>query len=156
MLQAPAKRSPEFWGKILGFPSFFCKCGKARKKPGKARSVRALLVFQEFLENPGKPWQNFPRFPGFSLCAKKPRSFWLEWFLALPGSSLIPGFPGKPRDGLRASSAIWASEASLARTRERAAKRRGGRGKASRSCVLARLSSLAQIGKLARRLAKRN
>ena len=42
---------------------------------------------------------------------------------------------------LRASSPVWASEASLARTRERAAKR-----------VLARLASLAQIGELARRL----
>ena len=47
---------------------------------------------------------------------------------------------------LRASSPIWASEASLARTRERA------RGLAARSRVLARLVSLAQIGELARRL----
>ena len=45
---------------------------------------------------------------------------------------------------LRASSPIWASETSLARTRERAAK--------PRSRVLARLASLAQIGELARRL----
>ena len=43
---------------------------------------------------------------------------------------------------LRASSAIWASEVSLARTRERGA---GAR-------VLARLPSLAQIGEIARRL----
>ena len=49
---------------------------------------------------------------------------------------------------LRASSPIWASETSLARTREGAAKPRG----AFRSRVLARLSSLAQIGELARRL----
>ena len=47
---------------------------------------------------------------------------------------------------LRASSPIWAREASLARTRERAAKPRGA---APRSRVLARL---AQIGELARRL----
>ena len=40
---------------------------------------------------------------------------------------------------MRASSSIWASEASLARTRERGAKER-------------RLTSLAQIGELARRL----
>ena len=46
---------------------------------------------------------------------------------------------------LRASSPIWASEASLARTRERG-------GFAARSRVLARLASLAQIGELARRL----
>ena len=46
---------------------------------------------------------------------------------------------------LRASSPIWSSEASLARTRERAAK-------PPRSRVLARLASLAQIGELARRL----
>ena len=47
-----------------------------------------------------------------------------------------------------ASSLIWASETSLARTRERVAKPRG----ALRSCVLARLPLLAQIGELARRL----
>ena len=46
-----------------------------------------------------------------------------------------------PQGSLRASSPFSASEASLARTRERAAKR-----------VLARLASLAQIGELARRL----
>ena len=49
-------------------------------------------------------------------------------------------------DSLRASSPIWASEASLAKTRERAAKPRGP------SLVLSRLASLAQIGELARRL----
>ena len=49
---------------------------------------------------------------------------------------------------LRANSPIWASETSLARTRERAAKPRG----ASERLVLARLTSLTQIGELARRL----
>ena len=64
----------------------------------------------------------------------------------------------KPRnhtcDSLRASSPIWASETSLARTRERAAKPRGAeeRPSAPRSRVLARLATLAQIGELARRL----
>ena len=54
----------------------------------------------------------------------------------------------KLRSGsLRASSPIWASDASLARTRERAAKPRGA--EAPRSRVLARL---AQIGELAPRL----
>ena len=43
---------------------------------------------------------------------------------------------------------IWASEASLARTRERGAPP----GFAAHSRVLARLVSLAQIGELARRL----
>ena len=135
MLQAPAKRSPEFWGKMFGFPSFFANA----EKPGKS------------LEKPGKPWQNFPRFPGFSLCAKNPRSFWLEWFLALPGSSLIPGFPGKPRDSLLAYLGGWSESRENARASGEAPR---GRGKAPRSCVLARLSSLAQIGELARRLAK--
>ena len=51
---------------------------------------------------------------------------------------------------LRASSPIWASEASLARTRERAAKPRGA--EAPRSRVLARLALPAQTGELARRL----
>ena len=51
---------------------------------------------------------------------------------------------------LRARSPIWASETSLARTRERAAKPRS----APRSRVLARLTSLAHIGELARRLGR--
>ena len=50
---------------------------------------------------------------------------------------------------LRASSPIWASEASLARTRERGA---APRGFAARSRILARFVSLAQMGELARRL----
>ena len=53
-------------------------------------------------------------------------------------------------DSLRASSPIWASETSLARTRERAAKLR--EAEAPRFRVLARLALLAQIGELARRL----
>ena len=56
---------------------------------------------------------------------------------------------------LRASSPIWASEASLARTRLRGVEERRAypapRGFAARSRVLARLVSLAQIGELARR-----
>ena len=52
---------------------------------------------------------------------------------------------------LRASSLIWASEASLARTRERGAFYSAPRGFAARSRVLGRLVSLAQIGELPRR-----
>ena len=52
-----------------------------------------------------------------------------------------------PQACLRASSPIWASEASLARTRERGAE-------AARSRVFTRLASLAQIGELAGRLAR--
>ena len=55
---------------------------------------------------------------------------------------------------LQASSPIWASEASLARTCERGAELLSSapRGFAARSRVLARLVSLAEIGELARRL----
>ena len=56
------------------------------------------------------------------------------------------------KDSLRASSPIWASEANLARTCERAAKPRGAGASPPRSRVLARLTSLAQIGELARRV----
>ena len=56
------------------------------------------------------------------------------------------------KDSLRASSPTWASEASLARTCERAAKPRGAGASPPRSRVLARLTSLAQIVELARRL----
>ena len=55
-----------------------------------------------------------------------------------------------PTFSLRAGSPIWASEASLGRTRERRAE--DPRGFAARSRVLARLVSLAQIGELASRL----
>ena len=55
-----------------------------------------------------------------------------------------------PLCSLRASSPVWAGEASLARTRERGAS--APRGFAALSHVLARLASLAQIGELARRL----
>ena len=55
-----------------------------------------------------------------------------------------------PTFSLRASSPIWASEASLARTRERGAEE--PRGFAARSRVFARLVSLAKIGELVRRL----
>ena len=58
----------------------------------------------------------------------------------------------RKRLSLRASSPIWVSEVSLARTRERGG--RAPRGFAARSRVLARLASLAQIGELARRLKK--
>lgn len=56
-------------------------------RPGKARSVRALLAFQEFLEKPGKQGENFPHLQGFSLCAKTTgasdkKDFWHS--LALP------------------------------------------------------------------------
>ena len=54
------------------------------------------------------------------------------------------GCPFLPSFSLRASSPIWASETSLARTRERAAKPRGAEERP--------LASLAQIGELARRL----
>ena len=53
---------------------------------------------------------------------------------------------------LRASSPIWATEASLARTRDRGAFYSAPRGLAARSRVLARLVSLAQIGELVCRL----
>ena len=59
-------------------------------------------------EKPGKIKRKFPRFPGFSLCAKKKaRSFWLEWFLAHPGFSLIPGFPGKPGKTWKSQEKIY-------------------------------------------------
>ena len=61
-------------------------------------------------------------------------------------------YKSKVCDSLRASSPIWASEASLARTRERAAKPRGAEERTPRSRVLARLT---QIGELARRLGLR-
>ena len=61
-------------------------------------------------------------------------------------------YKSKVCDSLRASSPIWASEASLARTCERAAKPRGAEERTPCSCVLARLT---QIGELARSLGLR-
>ena len=57
-----------------------------------------------------------------------------------------------PCPSLQASTPIWASEVSLARTCERGGEAPARRGFAPRSHVLARLASLAQIGELARRL----
>ena len=61
-------------------------------------------------------------------------------------------YKSKVCDSLRASSPIWASEASLARTRERVAKPRVAEESTPRSRVLARRT---QIGELARRLGLR-
>ena len=44
-----------------------------------------------------KARRKFSTLSGLFLMCKKDRSFWKEGFLALPGSSLILGFPGKPR-----------------------------------------------------------
>ena len=64
--------------------------------------------------------------------------------------SLYPKQTGASYASLRASSPVWSSEASLARTPFPAP-----RGFAASSRVLARLVSLAQIGELARRLARK-
>ena len=58
---------------------------------GNARSVRALWALQEFLEKPRNLRENFPRFLGFSLCAKKPRASHfsgLPWLFLDSGVSL--------------------------------------------------------------------
>ena len=67
-LQKRAKKSPEFRGKIPGFPRFFAH----KEKPGKpgvswlsrkARRLLAFHVFQEILESVES--QETPHFPGF-------------------------------------------------------------------------------------------
>ena len=86
-------------GSILAENSWLCRilcmCGKAKEKVGKSRSVHASLAFQEFLENPGKPGDNFPHFPGFSLSAKKPWPSNSD--LALLTPPWFRGFLEKPR-----------------------------------------------------------
>ena len=81
-----------------------------------------------------------------------------EWLYIIYGMSFFPRknrlWIRKPNrlisSSLRASSPIWASEASLAKTCERAAKPRGAveRPSAPRSRVLARLTLLAQLESL--------
>ena len=67
-LQKRAKKSPEFRGKIPGFPRFFAH----KEKPGKpgvswlsrkARRLLAFHAFQDFLESVES--QDSPHFPGF-------------------------------------------------------------------------------------------
>ena len=74
----------------------------------------------------------------------------IHWIVIYPVDSAIQRLNNLVQASLRESSPIWASEASFARTRERGAS--APRGVASRSRVLVRLVSLAQIGELARRL----
>ena len=70
----------------------------------------------------------------------------VEWRLRL--AQIISLYVYKGSSSLRASSPIWASEASLARTREQAAKPPGAGERPPLSRVLARLTSLTQIGEL--------
>ena len=98
----PAKRSRNSPGSILAENSWlfriFCTCGKAKKKVGKPRSVHAPLAFQEFLEKPGKPGDNFSHFPGFPLSAKKP---WpSDSDLALLTPPWFRGYLEKPRNNI--------------------------------------------------------
>ena len=99
----PAKRSPEFsrinFAENSWLCRIFCTCGKVKKKVGKSRSVHAPLAFQEFLEKPGKPGDNFPHFPGFALSAKKP---WpSDSYLAILTPPWFRGFLEKPRNNIQ-------------------------------------------------------
>ena len=69
---------------------------KSQEKARKSQECPGPLAFQEFLEKPGEPRKKISSLSRLFLMCKKARSFWLEWLLAHPGSSLIPGFPGKP------------------------------------------------------------
>ena len=84
----PAKRSAEFQGKISGFP-----CGKARKKPGKARSDLSLQTFQKFLESPESQGKLFHSF--WALMCKKGTELLTRMISSTLGSPLILRFPGK-------------------------------------------------------------
>jgi len=93
--------------------------------------------------------------PSGSLRGGERRILGVAWQTLLTGVRLrLQRRLSKPVCSLRASSPIWASEASLARTRERGAEilSPAPRGFAAHSRVLARLFPLAQIGELASRL----
>ena len=67
-------------------------------------------------------------------------------------TAVLQSFEFPKKRSLRASSPIWASEASLPRTREREGLRTpfpSPRGFAARTRILTRLISLAQTGELA-------
>ena len=81
--------------KFLTFLTFL-HIGKSREKARKSQECPGPLAFQEFLEKPGEPRKKISSLSRLFLMCKKARSFWLEWLLAHPGSSLIPGFPGQP------------------------------------------------------------
>ena len=95
-LQKGARNFPEFRVKFLAFLAFL-HIRKSQEKARKSQECPGPLAFQEFLEKPGEPRKKISSLSRLFLMCKKARSFWLEWLLAHPGSSLIPGFPGKPR-----------------------------------------------------------
>ena len=81
--------------KFLAFLAFLHR-RKSQEKARKSQECPGPLAFQEFLEKPGEPRKKISSLSRLFLMCTKARSFWLEWLLAHPGSSLIPGFPGKP------------------------------------------------------------
>ena len=118
-LQKGARNSPEFRGKIPGFPGFFAHKEKPGKSPEKPRVSGPSWLSRNSWKSQESLERKFPRFPGFSLCAKKPGASdqndcwhilvfpWFRGFLEslekprenLPhvtlGSSLIAGLPRK-------------------------------------------------------------
>ena len=71
----PCKRSPEFWGKILGFRSFFAnaeKLGKSLEKPG----VSGLSWFsRNSWKSPESHDKIFHAFRAFPYMQKNPGAF---------------------------------------------------------------------------------
>lgn len=70
---------------------------KSYEKAWKSRECPSSPGFPGILGKARKARRKFSTLSGLFLMCKNHRSFWQEGFLALPGSSLILGFPGKPR-----------------------------------------------------------
>ena len=98
-------------------------------KCGTELILNVMLHFRDRRSAASLRYRNRAEITVLYMCEQKPDPVW---------------FSCRCKSSLRASSPIWASEANLARTRERRA--------APRSRVLVRLASLAQIGELACRL----
>ena len=70
---------------------------KSYEKAWKSQECPSSPGFPGILGKARKARRKFSTLSGLFLMCKNHRSFWQEGFLALPGSSLILGFPGKPR-----------------------------------------------------------
>ena len=69
-LQKGTRNSPEFRGKIPGFPGFFAHKEKPGKSPEKPRVSGPSWLSRNSWKSQESLERKFPRFPGFSLCAK--------------------------------------------------------------------------------------
>ena len=127
---------------------------KSQEKAWKSQECAGSPGFPGIPGKPRKAMTKFSTLSGLFLMCKKTPELLTRMISGTPWLFPDSGVSWKAKRW-PASKLCYLGEWSKSRKNARASgEAPGGRGKASRSCVLARLSSLAQIGELARRLAK--